>query len=214
MLHTDMQSIDSRGLTASAYDDPRLRRRTSRHLSHCWEGLEALLTNLNRHSAIRKRRALELMQVTPNTLQGTVGFAVAPQFELSPLFPQRLDPSTMLRFRSTFWGHVFGDTQTPPRTSSTERTPIIAISWQSTGTGDVTPHGRTESYDVQTGRLGPRTKPHGYDLEASDSAGDTWCLERVTHDAVMAELTHFVHHYRVFLDRLVHIEHLDFEGVR
>ena len=111
MIHTDMQTSDSRGIVAESYSDPRLQNRSGRELRAQWGEIEAALDVLNRHSAVRRRRSLELMHMTPTTLSNGEAFALAPQFELSPLYPQRLDPSTVMRFRRTFWSLQLGDTQ-------------------------------------------------------------------------------------------------------
>ena len=101
MIYTDMQNSDSRGIGAESYSDPRLQNRSGRELRAQWGEIETALDTLNRHSAVRRRRSLELMHMTPTTLSAGEAFALAPQFELSPLYPQRLDPSTVMRFRRT-----------------------------------------------------------------------------------------------------------------
>ena len=85
MIHTDMQTSDSRGIGAESYSDPRLQNRSGRELRARWGEIETALDTLNRHSAVRRRRSLELMHMTPTTLSTGEAFALAPQFELSPL---------------------------------------------------------------------------------------------------------------------------------
>lgn len=206
MFHTDMQTQDSRGLSAESYADPRLQNRSGRELRTQWTDIEACLETLNRHSAIRRRRALELMHMTPMTLSGGAACALAPQFELSPLYPQRLDPSTILRFRKTFWSQLLGDTQPQSESSSRNRTPVIAITWQSSERSFGFPRAQSDRFDVRIGQLDQRPRTQGYATESLAESGDIWTLHQVDRHEVCAELKRFIRHYRGFLDRLVHID--------
>lgn len=206
MLHTDMQSHDSRGLSAESYSDPRLQSRSGRELRTQWADIEEALDGLNQHSAVRRRRSLELMHMTPRTLSGTDACALAPQFELSPLYPQRLDPSTILRFRKTFWSQLLGDTQPHCETSSQNRTPVIAVTWQPSERTFGLPKTSVERFDVQTGQLDNRPRARGYTAGSLAESGDIWTLHHIERQDVVAELKRFIRHYRGFLDRLVHID--------
>ena len=207
MIHTDMQTSDSRGIGAESYSDPRLQNRSGRELRARWGEIETALDTLNRHSAVRRRRSLELMHMTPTTLSTGEAFALAPQFELSPLYPQRLDPSTVMRFRRTFWSLQLGDTQPRCDQSQTTRTPVIAITWQASERGfGYGTHPQSEHFDLCSGQLDRRPKMSGYESAELIESGDIWTLQQIGRNEVVAELKRFIRLYRSFLDRLVHID--------
>ena len=206
MLHTDMQTHDSRGLSAESYFDPRLQSRSGRELRTQWSEIDSALETLNQHSAVRHRRSLELMHLTPRTLTGSDACALAPQFELSPLYPQRLDPSTILRFRKTFWSQLLGDTQPHCERSTQNRTPVIAITWQPSERGFGSIKRSAERFDIQTGELNQRPRARGYSAESLVESGDIWSLHHLERQEAISELKRFIRHYRGFLDRLVHID--------
>ena len=207
MIHTDMQTSDSRGIGTESYSDPRLTTRSGRELRAQWGDVEQALDTLNRHSAVRRRRSLELMHMTPMTLSNGEAFALAPQFELSPLYPQRLDPSTIMRFRRTFWSLQLGDTQPRRGHNPMTRTPLIAIAWQASersfGYGA---HDQSEHFDLFTGQLDRRPKMSGHESNELIESGDIWTLQQIGRAEVGSELKRFIRLYRNFLDRLVHID--------